>query len=94
VVVPLQNALSLEGFSPNPAGRTPQLAFSLLSHQPATLTMFDVAGRRMFSREVGTLGPGRHVILLENGGSLASGIYLLHLQQGGHSVTRRAIAIR
>jgi len=94
VLVPLHGVLSLEGFHPNPAGRTPQLAFSLASHEPATLTLFDVAGRQLFSREVGALGPGPHLIPLNGGGSLASGIYLLHLKQGGQSVTRRAIAIR
>jgi hypothetical protein len=94
VLVPLHGVLSLEGFHPNPAGRTPQLAFSLASHEPATLTLFDVAGRQLLSREVGALGPGPHVIPLDGGGSLPSGIYLLHLRQGGRSVTRRAIAIR
>ena len=94
VVVPLRSVLSLGGFHPNPAGPTVQLAFSLASRDPATLTLFDVAGRRLFSREVGALGPGSHVIPIDRGGSLKSGIYLLHLAQGGRSVTRRAVAIR
>ncbi len=94
VVVPLRSVLGLGGFHPNPAGRTAQLAFSLASHQPATLTLFDVAGRRRFSREVGALGPGPHLIPLDSGEPLSSGIYLLHLTQGGHTVTRRAVAVR
>jgi len=94
VIVPLHDVLSLEGFFPNPAGRTPQLAFSLASRQPATLTLFDVAGRQLFARDVGALGPGRHVVPLGSGESLPSGVYLIHLKQGSQSVTRRAIAIR
>ncbi len=94
VVVPLRGDLSLAGFHPNPAGRAAQLAFTLASHEPATLTLFDVAGRRRFSREVGALGPGSHVVPLDGGESLSSGIYILQLTQGGRTVTRRAVAVR
>ena len=94
VLLPLRDALSLEGFHPHPAGRASQLAFTLASSAPATLTVFDVAGRRRFTREVGTLGPGPHVIPLDRGESLTSGIYVLHLTQAGRTVTRRAVAIR
>ena len=94
IVVPLGAALSLGGFHPNPAaGRKVQLAFSLASHAPATLSMFDVAGRRVFSREVGSLGPGAHVVVIDQSGSLPSGVYMLHLQQDGRTITRRAVAI-
>jgi len=94
VTVPLGNALGLEGFHPNPAGRDVQLAFTLKSREPATLAVFDLAGRRLYARDVGALGAGRHVIALERGTSLPSGIYMLQLTQGGHTVTRRAAAIR
>ena len=94
VVVPLENVLQLEGFHPNPAGRDVQLAFTLASREPATLAVFDVAGRRLFTRDVGAMGAGPHVVPLEHAGSLPSGIYMLRLTQGGRTVTRRATAIR
>ena len=94
VIVPLQGVLGLEGFRPNPAGRDVQLAFTLASRAPAMLTVFDLAGRRLFAREVGALGAGRHVVPLDGGGALPSGVYLLQLTQGGRTVTRRAAAIR
>jgi hypothetical protein len=94
VVVPLRDVLSVSGFNPNPSGPTPQIAFTLASHGPATLTLYDVAGRRRYTREVGALGPGPHLVPLDAGGSLASGIYVLQLTQGGRTVTRRAVAIR
>ena len=94
VVVPLASVLGLEGFHPNPAERDIHVAFTLASREPATLTVFDLAGRRLFSRDVGAMGAGRHVVPLAHGGTLRSGIYLLQLTQGGRTVTRRAAAIR
>jgi hypothetical protein len=94
VTVPLENVLALEGFHPNPAGRDIQLAFTLASREPARLTVFDLAGRRLLSRDVGALGAGRHVVPLDRGTSLPSGIYLLQLTQGNRTITRRATAIR
>jgi hypothetical protein len=93
-VVPLAASLSLGGFHPNPAGPTVQLAFSLGSHGPATLSVFDVSGRRVFVREVGSLGPGAHVIPLDARASFPSGVYMMHLEQDGRAITRRAVAIR
>ncbi len=94
VEVPLRDRLSLGGFHPNPGGRIPQLAFTLASAEPATLTLYDVSGRRLRAIEVGALGPGPHLLPLEDGESLASGVYLLHLKQGRHELTRQAVAIR
>jgi hypothetical protein len=94
VVVPLGAALSLGGFHPNPSGPRIQLAFTLVSRAPATLSVFDVSGRRIYSREVGSLGPGAHLLPLERAQSLPSGVYMLHLEQDGHAITKRAVAIR
>jgi len=47
----------------------------------------------VFSREVGSLGPGAHVVVIDQSGSLPSGVYMLHLQQDGRTITRRAVAI-
>jgi hypothetical protein len=93
-VVPLAASLSLGGFHPNPGGPRVQLSFSLASHGPATLSVFDVSGRRVFVREVGALGPGAHMIALEPRGSFPSGVYMLHLEQDGRAITRRAVAIQ
>jgi hypothetical protein len=94
VEVPLRSVLGLAGFHPNPAARDIQVAFTLAGREPATLSLFDLAGRRLFTREVGTLGPGAHVVALDRGGSLPSGIYILKLTQAGRTITRRAAAIR
>ena len=92
VRVPLQAMLSLAGFQVLSV-RSFQVGFSLASGAPAKLSLFDVAGRRVFSREVGALGAGSHVVTLDRGDELASGVYVLRLEQDGRSVTRRAVAI-
>jgi hypothetical protein len=94
VLVPLENVLQLEGFHPNPSGLDVQLAFTLATRGPARIAVYDVSGRRVFSRDVGALGPGRHLVPLARGGALPSGIYVVQLTQDGRTITRRATALR
>ena len=54
----------------------------------------DVAGRALTSRQVGTLGPGRHTLDLSDGRALAPGIYFLRLAQGGQEARSRAAVLR
>jgi hypothetical protein len=54
----------------------------------------DLAGRRVRSLEVGGLGRGRHVVHLERGPSLRSGVYLVRLSQGGRSVVAKTAVVR
>ncbi len=91
--VPL--ALSLDGPWPNPspAGRF-TVFFELPSERVARLELFDLAGRRLQSREVGSLGAGRHVVdLAGTGRRLASGVYFLRLAQGERTAVRRVVVI-
>ena len=70
------------------------MAFSLASGAPATLELFDIAGRRVLSRAVGALGAGDHVVGLGGDRHLPAGVYLLRLSQGTRSVSRRALVTR
>ena len=54
----------------------------------------DVAGRRVSTRDVGGLGPGRHVVLLDDGLTLAGGIYFIRLRSGGRQIVARAVVLR
>jgi len=84
-------AFALEGVRPNPAlGGRVLVHFTLPVGEPAELELFDVAGRRVAGREVGSLGPGRHVVDLAAGGRVPPGIYLLRLMQGTNSRAVRA----
>jgi len=86
--------LALRGFQPNPSVGTPQVAFVLAEASPATVEVYDVAGRRVASREVGGLGPGRHAVALDAGDRLAAGVYAIRLVQGGRVLTARGVVTR
>jgi hypothetical protein len=94
VDVPAAYALSLGGLRPNPATREVVVAFTLPREAPAMLHLVDLAGRIVASREVGSLGPGRHTVELGKGGRIAAGVYFLRLTQGRQSLTARACVVR
>jgi len=86
--------LALAGLQPNPSSGAPRIAFSLANAEPATLDVVDVTGRRVARREVGSLGPGAHVVTLGESLSLKPGTYLLRLAQGTRVVVRRGVLVR
>jgi hypothetical protein len=87
-------AFAMEGARPNPArGGRISMAFTLPSAAPARLELMDVGGRRVASREVGSLGAGRHVVDLTDGARLPAGLYLVRLTQGGASRVVRVTAL-
>ncbi len=93
VVVPSETRLALRGLTPNPAPAGAALVtFSLPDASPARLDVLDVAGRRVFGREVGSLGGGEHVLRL-GGGSLPAGLYLVRLTRGGRALTAKAVIV-
>ena len=94
VDVPKLAVFALEGARPNPAVRTLNVSLSLRDESPATLSVLDVAGRAVLSREVGSLGAGRHTVALDLGANAAPGIYWLRLRQSGRALLARAAVIR
>jgi hypothetical protein len=87
-------ALALEGVRPNPAsGRGLHVAFALPSGAAARLDLLDVSGRREVSREVGSLGVGRHTVNLAEGRRVAPGLYWVRLTQGANRRTTRVAVI-
>jgi hypothetical protein len=92
VDVPRGLRLSIAGFTPNPGGAGASIVFTLASRERATLELVDLAGRRVFAREVGALGPGTHALAI--GQALAPGVYWLRVTQGGEQVRTRGVMIR
>ena len=92
--VPAGFALALGPPQPNPAVRDLWIGFTLPSAERATLTLVDVAGRVVATREVGSLGAGAHRVNLGEGGPLPMGVYLVRLQQGSRTLTTRASVVR
>lgn len=85
---------ALYGLRPSPAVGPVRVAFALPDGKPARLELLDVAGRRILEREVGSMGPGRHVVELRGRGQLHAGIYLLRLSRAGRSLTTTAVVLR
>ena len=94
VNVPVVSKLALAGFRSNPARADRGVAFTLTDASPARLELFDVGGRKIAAREVGTLGAGSHVVTLGEGRTLTPGVYLLRLTQGTRSIKARAVVIQ
>ena len=91
--VPARFSLRLDPPRPNPGGRDVSVVFTLPSAAPATLEMIDVAGRRVMSREVGSLGAGAHSLRLGEFGA-APGVYLVRLSQRDRVLTAHAVIVR
>lgn len=70
------------------------VTFTLPTMAAARLELLDLAGRRLRSREIGTLGPGEHSVDLADGESLPSGVYFVRIVQGDQSARARAVFIR
>jgi hypothetical protein len=70
------------------------VAFSLPNGEPTRLDVVDLAGRIVFTREVGNLGAGNHVMELAGGRMPPPGVYLVRLAQGARRLTTRACVIR
>ena len=85
---------ALRGLTPNPSAGDPVVAFSLPSAEPATLELYDLSGRLMLAREVGSLGVGAHSITLDARGRFTAGVYTIRLRQGALVATVRAVMIR
>lgn len=86
-------ALSLGGFQPNPCRRLESVSFTLPSSGQAHLDIVDVAGRRVFGADVGSRGPGRHVLSGAQLPRLAPGVYLVTLVQGDERRTTRGVIL-
>ena len=94
VDVPRAFTFALEGAIPNPATDALAVAFSLPAASPATLDLLDLAGRRVESREVGTLGAGRHLLRLDPAPRPAPGVYWLRLVRGDNILKSKVVITR
>jgi hypothetical protein len=95
VEVPEAARFALRGMTPNPStAHSALVAFTLPDGAPARLEVMDIAGRQVFAREVGSLGPGQHFVRVSGEKSMAPGVYLVRLTRGGQSLTAKAVTTR
>lgn len=86
-------ALALRGPFPNPADAAPRFEVELPAHGEASLEVFDVAGRRVWSRPPAALAAGRHRVALDRA-ALAPGLYLARLRSGAGTAALRFVVVR
>jgi hypothetical protein len=79
--------------SPNPFGESTELAFSLPDERDVRLEVYDVSGRRVLARSLGTLPPGWNRVRL-SGAGLASGVYFCRVTAGVDVSTRKMVVRR
>jgi hypothetical protein len=71
-----------------------EVTIGISGPSPATLDLFDLAGRRVFTRSLDGLGAGEHRLGITAERRLASGLYLLRLEQGGQVETARVLRVQ
>jgi hypothetical protein len=94
VEIPLQARFGLESVSPNPASAFVQVRLALGTHQPATLEIVDVHGRRVLGGVARVEGAGLHETRLTLGSAVRPGIYWVRVAQGGRVDARRISIVR
>ncbi|MBD3399726.1 MAG: T9SS type A sorting domain-containing protein, partial [Candidatus Coatesbacteria bacterium] len=91
VVAPEQtNRLSLDEPWPNPASGSVSIAFTLPQAQRVSLSVYDLAGRRVAVLSEGELPAGRHEVSW-NCSAASAGVYLLRLETQGAALSRRVV---
>ncbi len=92
--VPDENelALTLRVISPVSDGIT--VEYILPSRQPANLRLYDVAGRLITERALSPATEGAHTAVLADRSDLASGVYFVHLEQGGETRVGRVVVLK
>ena len=78
---------------PNPASRAFTVEFVVAAPGPGRIALFDALGRRVATLADGPLAPGDHRATFDASG-LAPGPYVVRLDVGGQTVTRRVLLVR
>jgi hypothetical protein len=76
---------------PNPAAGQTSVSFSLPSAMEASLTIYDAAGRAVYSKS-GTYEKGEHALQIDLSG-IAPGVLFYQLQAEGHCAIRKMLRI-
>ncbi len=91
IVTATGGAFALTAPWPNPVRGALNVAFTSAVASPAELDLFDVAGRRVWSRRWASPAPGPHHAVIAAGELQRAGLYFLRLRQAGLAATRRVV---
>jgi hypothetical protein len=91
-------SLQLQPNVPNPFSGTTSLRIGLPGDADVALEVYDVAGRRVFSRELGTMPAGWREVSFAGrdraGALLPSGVYFYRITAGRETMTRKMVISR
>jgi hypothetical protein len=79
--------------APNPARATTTVAFAVPTACEATLTVYDLAGRKVAVPFAGTAKAGANDVSVDVS-SLAPGVYAYRLEAGGAAATKRMVVVK
>lgn len=91
---PGRSAFGLEPLVPNPGLMAPIVHFRLAAGEAASLSLFDLAGRRVRQLAIPPGAGGRATADLSAGSVLAPGLYWVRLAQGRRSAVARLVVLR
>jgi hypothetical protein len=94
VEVQMQEALRLSAPAPNPVSGTATLQFAVKEPVETRVALYNTLGRRVRTLYRGTPTAGEGQRLRLETATLASGVYLVRVQAGGHSKTQRLTVVR
>ncbi|MEO5616658.1 MAG: hypothetical protein ABIS67_02725 [Candidatus Eisenbacteria bacterium] len=94
VEIPAAFEFALEGFRPNPAVGSPLISFTLPRAGSGRLEVFDLAGRRVESRDLAGLAAGRHVVRVAESAALPPAAYVVRLTHEGRAATSLGVVVR
>jgi hypothetical protein len=90
--------LRMQSVVPNPFNPSTQITFRLESREDVDVEIFNAAGRRVRTLQLGVLPPDLHVVRWDGaddaGRSVASGVYMVRVQAGGVSVSAKATLVK
>ena len=90
--------LALQPNFPNPFSTRTELNVGVPREGNASLELFDIAGRMVVARNLGTLAPGWQKVAFDAhddlGRSIASGIYFCRVSVNGQRATRKMVIAR
>ena len=84
----------IHAIAPNPSHGGFDVRFTLSGREPTGLAVFDLQGRRRWSREVGEFGPGTHRVHTMTERPLEPGIYFVRLETLSTLRTRKVAVVR
>jgi len=91
--VPSTRRLALRAPRPNPTSRDLVLDFSLPEAGDASIEILDLGGRRVFTRTLGGLEAGTHVLRLGRVSGLEAGMHFVRIRQASASASAKFIVL-